>query len=127
MTTYYMAFLKYFMAQVDLNNLELDSTESIIDISVVAKEAEQLLAQSDLKNFQVRFAHNLSKALIELLEVTKVLGDDLHRCLKATFKPDSSGFTDLRKKTRQAIDHLSKAGPNAAPLIRTCDQLLVRR
>lgn len=122
----YTAFLTYFVAQNDLNNLEFDHIASSTDISASAKEAEQLLAKADLQNSSVLISYHLSKALIEILDVTRALSSDLHRCLKSTFKTNDSGFTKLRKKTRLAIEYASSAGPNAVPLVRTCEQLLIR-
>ena len=122
----YTSFLTYFIAQQDLTNLELDSSNLSSEIIETAKEAEKLLSQADLDHFNVRIAYQLSRAITELTEVTTLLRIELHRCLQSTFKPDRTDFLALLEKTRQAMEYLSNAGPNATPLIRMCDQLLVR-
>lgn len=122
----YRAFFTYFQAQRDLSNLDLDKLISEDAIAAHAKEAEQLLAQGDLANVQVQSAHYISKALVELLQVTQGIAARMHLCFKAAFKADSQGFLDLRTKIHLAIDHASRAGPNAVPIVRSCDGLLMR-
>ena len=125
MAHFYRAFYTYFQAQMDLSQLELDKLAGE-DLSASAKEAERLLAQGDLMNIQIQTVHHFSKALIDFLEVTKGIASRMHLCLKATFKPDSQGFLDLRTMTRRAIDNASKAGPLAVTVVRSGDLLLER-
>jgi len=122
----YSALLKFHVIQQDLINLELDSISCEHDVSLIAREAETLLSQGDLKNVTVRATYQLSRALAEILEVLQMLHSILYRCLNSTFKPDSKDFSELRYKTRLAIEYLSGAGQSAAPFIRSCDQLLIR-
>lgn len=122
---FYVAFSSYFQSQIDLSNLDLDRLVSE-DLSVSAKEAERLLAQADLSNVHVQTVHHISKSLVELLEVTKGVATRMHLCFKAAFKPDLQGFQNLRNMTRRAIVHASHAGPQAIPLVRSCEGLLSR-
>ena len=122
---FYRAIYSYFQAQADLTKLELDKLESE-DLAASAREAERLLAQADLTNIQIQVAHHLAKALVDLLEVTKGIAAHIHLCFKATFKPDARGFADLRMMTRRAIENASRAGPQAVPVVRSCDDLLSR-
>lgn len=125
LASFYGAYFSYHQSQINLSNLDL-TTLVTEDISSGAKEAEQLLAQADLANAQIQAVHHLSKALVQLLEVTNGIATRMHLCFKAAFKPDLKGFMDLRAKTRKAIEHASKAGPQALPLVRSCDGLLAR-
>lgn len=121
----YEAVYSHVQAQADLSNLELDRIVSE-DISASAREAERLLFQSGLKDVNIQSSYNLSKALVEISQVTKGIAVRMDLCFKAAFKPDLQGFLDLKARTHRAIHYASKVGPQAVPIIRSCEGLLTR-
>jgi hypothetical protein len=123
---FYMAIFSYFQANRDLTRLELDRLVSEPDISANARDAVSLLSQSDLGIVVLRTSRDQSKALVELLEVSREVARHLRLCLTSSFKHDAKGFQELRAKVRKAADDVSKSGPQALPFLRTCEDLVAR-
>ncbi|MBI3530766.1 MAG: hypothetical protein HY067_22705 [Betaproteobacteria bacterium] len=121
----YRAFFIYIQAERDIATLNLDRLAEPT-IAAPAREAERLLAKADLASVQIRATYQLSKALIELTEVTQSVAAHMNLCFKAAFKPDLRGFVELKAKVHLATEHVSKAGPQAVVLSRLCDALLAR-
>ena len=120
---FYKTYYTFVKALSDFNQFQYDKLTNKQDLLNEAILAHKLLDKGDTENVTFRNVNYMLKGIIQLLESISDLSRLMRTIFNSTFKPDLKTLMLLKQNIDSASNMIAKAGPQAVPLIRLCNQI----